>query len=222
GGGGLHARGAVRRGDPRHAGRRPDRRIRIRGRGRPGRLWRPGRARTRDGRPIPARRRRGRAELASGRGGGLIVQPNLDLWPIGNCAVSALIDRQGRFVWACAPRVDGDPVFSALMNGEEPEHGYWAIELEGLKRVSQAYVRNTPVLRTVLTAEDGSAVEIIDFAPRHPKHSRTYRPLAFGRVVRPLQGTPRIRVRLRPSADWGARPAPHTSGSNHIRFICPE
>ena len=132
------------------------------------------------------------------------------------------------FVWACAPGVDGDPVFSALMNGEEPEHGYWAIELEGLKRVSQAYVRNTPVLRTVLTAEDGSAVEIIDFAPRHPKHSRTYRPLAFGRVVRPLQGTPRIRVRLRPSADWGARPAPHTARSeehtselqsrrNHVR-----
>ena len=45
------------------------------------------------------------------------MTPNLDLFPIGNCAISALIDRQGRFVWACAPRVDGDPVFSALMNG---------------------------------------------------------------------------------------------------------
>ncbi len=98
------------------------------------------------------------------------MTPNLDLFPIGNCAISALIDRQGRFVWACAPRVDGDPVFSALMNGEAPEHGYWSVELEGLKHVSQAYVRNTPVLKTVLTAEDGAAVEIIDFAPRHPKH----------------------------------------------------
>ena len=38
-------------------------------------------------------------------------QQNLDLFPIGNCSVSALIDRSGRFVWACAPRVDGDPVF---------------------------------------------------------------------------------------------------------------
>ena len=43
-------------------------------------------------------------------------RPNLDLAPIGNCSVSALIDRTGRFVWACAPRVDGDPVFSALMD----------------------------------------------------------------------------------------------------------
>lgn len=150
------------------------------------------------------------------------LKPSLDLAPIGNCAVSALIDRRGRFVWACAPRIDGDPVFSALMNGEDPAHGFWDIELEGLKHVSQAYIRNTPVLRTVLTAEDGSTVEVIDFAPRHAKHSRTYRPIAFARIVRPLDGAPRIRVRLRPSADWGARPAECTSGSNHIRYLCTD
>ncbi|MFP5296376.1 MAG: trehalase-like domain-containing protein, partial [Alphaproteobacteria bacterium] len=148
--------------------------------------------------------------------------PDLDLAPIGNCSISALVDRRGRYVWACAPRVDGDPIFSALMDGSDPAHGFWDIELEGVKHVSQAYVRNTPVLRTVLTAEDGAAVEIIDFAPRHPKHSRTYRPLAFGRVVWPLEGAPRIRVRLRPSADWGGRPAERTSGSNHIRYLCTD
>jgi pentatricopeptide repeat protein len=150
------------------------------------------------------------------------VTPNLDLAPIGNCSISALVDRNGRFVWACAPRVDGDPVFSALMDGASPDHGFWDFELEGVKHVSQAYVRNTPVLRTVLTAEDGAAIEIIDFAPRHPKHSRTYRPLAFGRVVRPLEGSPRIRVRLRPSADWGVRRAETTHGSNHIRYLCSD
>lgn len=150
------------------------------------------------------------------------MTPNLDLAPIGNCSISALVDRNGRFVWACAPRVDGNPVFSALMDGNDPEHGFWDVELEGLKRVSQAYVRNTPVLRTVLTAEDGSAVEIIDFAPRHPKHSRTYRPLAFGRIIRPLEGAPRVKVRLRPSADWGARRAETTSGSNHVRYLCTD
>ena len=149
-----------------------------------------------------------------------MTRPNLDLAPIGNCAVSALIDRDGRYVWACAPRVDGDPVFSALMDGDDPEHGFWDVRMEGLKHVAQAYVRNTPVLRTVLTAEDGAAVEILDFAPRHPQHSRTYRPLAFGRLIRPLQGTPRIRVRLRPSADWGARPAERSTGSNHVRYLC--
>lgn len=151
-----------------------------------------------------------------------MVKPSVDLAPIGNCSISALIDRRGRFVWACAPRVDGDPIFSALMDGEDPEHGYWAIELEGLAEVEQAYVRNTAVLRTVMTDVNGASVEIIDFAPRHLKHSRTYRPLAFGRVVRPLSGSPRIRVRLRPAADWGARRAEVTSGSNHIRYLCTD
>ena len=150
------------------------------------------------------------------------MTPNLDLAPIGNCSISALIDRAGRYVWACAPRVDGDPVFSALMDGSDPEHGFWDIELEGQTTVEQAYIRNTPVLRTVLTAEDGASLEIIDFAPRHPKHSRTYRPLAFGRILRPLNGAPRIRVRLRPAADWGARRAETTHGSNHIRYLCTD
>jgi GH15 family glucan-1,4-alpha-glucosidase len=150
------------------------------------------------------------------------MTPNLDLAPIGNCSISALIDRNGRYVWACAPRVDGDPVFSALMDGSDPDHGFWDIELDGQIAVEQAYIRNTPVLRTVLTAADGAAVEIIDFAPRHPKQSRTYRPLAFGRILRPLSGAPRIRVRLRPSADWGARAAETTHGSNHIRYLCTD
>jgi GH15 family glucan-1,4-alpha-glucosidase len=149
-------------------------------------------------------------------------RPNLDLAPIGNCSVSALIDRAGRFVWACAPRVDGDPVFSALMDGDDPEHGFWAIELADMVAIEQAYVRNTAVLRTVMTDERGASVEILDFAPRHLKHSRIYRPIAFARVVRPLSGAPRITVRLRPSAEWGARRAEQTSGSNHIRYLCTD
>ena len=149
-------------------------------------------------------------------------RPNLDLAPIGNCAISSLIDRQGRHVWSCAPRVDGDPVFSALMDGDDPQHGFWSIELDGQKHVEQAYVRNTPVLRTVLTAEDGAALEIIDFAPRHAKHSRTYRPIALARIIRQLHGEPRITIRIRPARDCGAARAPTTSGSNHIRYHCTD
>lgn len=150
------------------------------------------------------------------------LAPSLDLAPIGNCSVSALVDRQGRFVWACAPRVDGDPVFSALMDGTDPEHGFWAVEVEGMAHVHQEYVRNTAVLRTVLTTLDGAAVEVLDFAPRHFKHGRTYRPIAFCRVVRPLHGAPRVTIRLRPACGWGSRRAPTTSGSNHIRYVCSQ
>ena len=46
------------------------------------------------------------------------TQSDLELWPIGNCQVSGLIDSRGGLVWGCVPRVDGDPAFCALLNGE--------------------------------------------------------------------------------------------------------
>jgi len=150
----------------------------------------------------------------------------LDLFPIGNCAVSALIDRSGRFVWACAPRVDSDPVFSALLDNVEPDgpqaKGVWDVTVDGAVSIEQAYLRNTPILRTEITDADGARIEIIDFAPRYMQFGRIFRPTAFIRLIRPLSGTARVTLRLRPTAAWGARTAEHTSGSNHIRYLCSD
>jgi pentatricopeptide repeat protein len=150
----------------------------------------------------------------------------LDLFPIGNCAVSALIDRCGRFVWACAPRIDSDPVFSALLSGVEPgdptTKGAWEVAVEGAKSVDQAYLRNTPILRTVITDADGASIEILDFAPRYQQFGRSFRPTAFIRLIRPLTSVARITLRLRPTANWGARTAETTHGSNHIRYLCSD
>ena len=151
---------------------------------------------------------------------------NLDLFPIGNCAVSALIDRCGRFVWACAPRIDSDPVFSSLLGGLEPgdpsTQGTWEVAVDGAKTVEQEYLRNTPILRTVITDADGASVEIIDFAPRYQQFGRSFRPTAFIRLIRPLTSVTRVTIRLRPTADWGARLAETTHGSNHIRYLCSD
>ncbi len=152
-----------------------------------------------------------------------VDQSNLDLWPIGNCQASALIDRAGRMIWACVPRVDGDPVFSALLDEGDYEdkdtRGFWAIELENCVKVEQAYVRNTPVLMTRQTDKDGNAIETYDFCPRHPHKGRMYRPVAFARIVMPVAGSPRIRIRLRPTTSWNAEPVPVTYGSNHVRMV---
>ncbi len=148
---------------------------------------------------------------------------DLDLAPIGNCAVSALIDDVGRYVWACVPRVDGDPMFCALLSGRDPADGagVWAIDLIDQARAEQRYERNTPILITTLSDSSGASVEIIDFCPRYQRHNRVYRPNAFARIVRPARGAPRIRIRLRPMADWGERDAETTSGSNHVRYGVP-
>ncbi len=143
----------------------------------------------------------------------------LELWPIGNCQVSGLIDERAALVWGCVPRVDGDPVFCALLNGDKQDMGVWRFELIGQVSATQRYERNTPILVTRLEADDGSAVEITDFCPRFERSGRMYRPIAFARTVRPVAGSPRLKVVLTPMRGYGAEPAETTSGTNHIRYL---
>lgn len=144
----------------------------------------------------------------------------LDLGLVGNGSFGALLDGRGRVVWSCLPAFDGDPAFCALL---EPKlgGGDWAVELEDFSHAEQHYVGNTAILRTVLHDRHGGAVEQVDFAPRWRQHGRFYRPVMLVRTVRPLAGNPRVRIRLRPLADWGARTPEHTWGSNHLRFLLP-
>ncbi|WP_277980905.1 glycoside hydrolase family 15 protein [Sphingomonas phyllosphaerae] len=144
---------------------------------------------------------------------------NLDLWPIGNCQVSALVDRAGRFVWGCVPRVDGDPLFSALLGGEAPDSGYWGIEIEDSVSVEQEYIRNTPILVTRHVDSHGGAIEVIDFCPRFAREGRTYRPVGYARIIRPVAGSPRVRVKLRPTCGWGGGCREQIGGSNHLRLL---
>jgi len=148
-------------------------------------------------------------------------EPNLDLGVIGNCSFGALVDRQARVVWSCLPAFDGDPAFCRLLS-PRVDGGDFAIELEDFQESEQAYIPNTAILRTVLRDNKGGAVEIIDFAPRWRNHNRFYRPVSIIRQVRPLSGAPRIVVRARPLADWGARVPESTWGSNHIRWLLPD
>ena len=143
--------------------------------------------------------------------------PSLSLGVIGNCAFSALIDPHGRIVWCCLPRFDGDAVFNALLQPEGGSH--FAIELENLASARQWYEPNTAVLRTQLFDEAGQGIEITDFAPRFYARSRFFRPTTMVRRVRPIQGSPRIRVSLDLRFDWGRQAPTTTRGSNHIRFV---
>lgn len=145
---------------------------------------------------------------------------SLDLGLIGNCSVSALIDRQARIVWCCLPRFDGDPIFHALLGAPAaaPDDGVFAIEMDNLASTSQAYVDNTAVLKTRLHGETGS-IEITDFCPRFYTRDRAFRPQMLVRKIVPIDGNPRIRIRLRPRFGYGARTPTVTYGSNHIRYV---
>lgn len=149
------------------------------------------------------------------------LAPSLDLGLVGNGTFGALFDARARLVWSCLPAFDGDPAFCALLSPHEG-HGDWSIELDDFERSEQSYVENTAILRTVLFDRHGASIEITDFAPRWRQHDRFYRPVMLMRRIRLLSGSPRIRVLLRPLADWGAHAPDSTWGSNHIRFVVPD
>jgi len=142
---------------------------------------------------------------------------SLDLAVIGNGRTAALVDRNGRMVWWCFPRFDCDPIFCRLIAGDE-EKGFFDIVLEGFSHSQSRYERNTATVETLLTAKDGSAVRITDFAPRFRNFDRILRPPQLMRRIEPVAGMPRITIRLRPTQNYGKPMSRRVAGSNHITY----
>ncbi len=141
----------------------------------------------------------------------------LDLAVIGNGRTAALIEPTGRIVWWCCPRFDGDPVFCRLLAGNE-EKGFTDVVLDGMVEYKSEYVRNTAILSTVLTDNNGGAVRITDFAPKYRNLDRWFRPPQLVRMLEPVSGLPRISIRLRPAHSYGVPITQRAPGSNHISY----
>ncbi len=148
------------------------------------------------------------------------LKPTIDLAVVGNGMVAALLDRSGAIVWMCWPRVDGDPVFCALVDGAIPTDGYFSIRFdEDGASFEQSYIRNTAIVRTIVTSADGAAAfSIDDFAPRFVQFGRNFNPPMIIRRVEPLRGLCRIRVNMRPRMAYGRVRPTRVLGSNHIRY----
>ncbi|HEY2395381.1 MAG TPA: glycoside hydrolase family 15 protein [Rudaea sp.] len=148
------------------------------------------------------------------------ITPDLNLGIVGNGSINALIDSRGRIVWCCLPVFDGDPAFCALLSPKLfGAAGFFDVVLDGETTHSQRYLGNDAVLVTQIGARDGGAIEIVDFAPRYRRYGRIFHPMSLVRTIRPLAGTPRITLRLRPLTDYGAATPERTFGSNHLRFL---
>ena len=143
----------------------------------------------------------------------------LDLALIGNCTIASLIDRNGRHVWHCLSRLDGDPVFNALLGGTDPQAGFMDIVVHDRAATRQRYLPNGAVLETVIDDSHQGSLRMLDFAPRFQRFGRVFRPPMLVRRIEPVAGRPRIALRLRPNFDYGARPPQITSGSNHVRYV---
>jgi GH15 family glucan-1,4-alpha-glucosidase len=133
---------------------------------------------------------------------------------IGNCSYSALV-RDGSVEWMCWPRPDSSFVFGPLLDRERG--GAFMVEGVDADDVRQEYVENTNVLRTVFSGPSGS-FELVDFAPRFQQYDRFFKPSMLVRILRPLSGEPRARVRCRAVYDYGLVEAGSWRASNHIEY----
>lgn len=119
-------------------------------------------------------------------------------------------------MWLCFPRFDSEPVFARLL--DDAAGGDFAIEPEDGSTGQQSYLENTNVLETVFELGD-SAFRVLDFLPRFELHGRAFHPTQLVRIVEPLRGTPRVRVRCAPVRGWSKRAPDQTHGSNHVRYL---
>ena len=133
---------------------------------------------------------------------------------IGNCSYNALLC-DGSVEWLCWPRPDSSFVFGPLLDREQG--GAFSVEGVDATEVRQEYVENTNVLRTVFRGPSGE-FELIDFAPRFNLYQRFFKPSMLIRILRPLSGEPRARVRCRPTYEYGLAQTGSWRASNHIAY----
>ncbi|NNE37077.1 MAG: glycoside hydrolase family 15 protein [Gammaproteobacteria bacterium] len=120
------------------------------------------------------------------------------------------------------PQFDSDPVFCSLLQGSSDSRGSFSIDMMDYSHSEQSYIRNSPVLVTVLHDKYGNSAQITDFAPRFKQYGRVFCPVMTIRQIKPLNGSPRICVRLRPIYEYGAAIPQITHGSNHVRYVGPD
>jgi GH15 family glucan-1,4-alpha-glucosidase len=144
---------------------------------------------------------------------------NLHKYPygiIGNCAYLALVDNRANIGWMCWPRFDSSFVFGAML--DDDKGGSFAVEPEWETfTAKQQYLPNTNIIETIFECEDGQ-YKVVDFAPRFLLYERIFKPLMLVRMVIPLFGRPRIRVRCQPVGNYGELKPTMVFGSNHIRY----
>ncbi|MFO7478560.1 MAG: glycoside hydrolase family 15 protein [Methyloceanibacter sp.] len=141
----------------------------------------------------------------------------LDLAVIGNGHTAALLEPSSRLVWWCFPRLDGDPVFSRLLAGNE-EKGFCDVILDDMVDYTSDYERNTAIVSTTLTNSQNASVRVTDFAPRFQNFGRIHRPPQLIRIVEPVAGLPRVTIRVRPTTGYGKPVVDRSLGSNHITY----
>jgi alpha,alpha-trehalase len=143
----------------------------------------------------------------------------MDYGVIGNCKSAALIDHQGSIVWCCLPDFDSASVFAKLL--DEEKGGLFGFEVDSTYTISQAYIPNTNILRTVFDSPAGG-FELLDLMPRHKVEHQYYAPPELLRFLRPLHGKPVFKILYQPRLGYARYETFNESHSAYIKSMVRE
>ena len=131
---------------------------------------------------------------------GAAASDTLNLGIIGNCKSAALINEDSSIDWCCLPQFDSASVFGKII--DEKIGGNFKIDCDESYKITQSYVKNTSILRT-LFSNGTDAFEVLDYMPRYEKEGGVYyAPPEITRVLKHLHGKPTFRVRYDPKLEY--------------------
>ncbi len=143
------------------------------------------------------------------------MSDNLDYGVIGNCKSAALVSKCGSIEWLCFPDFDSPAIFCGLLD-KEAGGRFGFILPEGCV-CSQVYLPDTNILRTRFSSGEDS-FEVVDFMPRYRiSSSDYYMPPEIYRLLRPVSGSPRLRVDYSPKLNYAQDEPVHVKFSGFLR-----
>ena len=142
----------------------------------------------------------------------------LDLAVIGNCRTAALMDAVGRItvVVLSALRFRSGPFAPCWPATRRRGSATWCWRARSPRRAATCATRRSS--RPPSAMPPAMPLRITDFMPRFKRFERVFNPPQIFRRIEPVAGLPRIKIRVRPTFNYGGPCASRASGSNHIRF----
>lgn len=121
----------------------------------------------------------------------------------------ALVDTTGSVSWMCTPRIDGVPLFGALVGG--PAAGHFRISSAGTGE--QSYVGNSLIGNTTF-----GSISIVDFLDC--SSGRAYQRAGRSDLIRQISGTGTVKCEFAPKFDFGRIPTRISGVPGGLRVDC--
>jgi len=142
----------------------------------------------------------------------------LDYGIIGNCVTCALVKKNASIEWMCFPTFSSPSIFAKILDTKKG--GSLEVKPVGEYKITQRYLRNTAILETLFESKK-DLFKVIDFFPRYNKllkgkYENLLKENNLIRIIMPVRGKPRIRLRYDPKPDYAREDCKYSENDNTL------